>query len=209
MAKKSKSTDTAFDVPVEKKRHMPWAKTPAMYIAGQAEIDEVDVTASAMEKKWGVDRLRLLVGVELREKFDRQRFLFNKAIWHGDLEDVRTQSKRMIAAWRALDRKATEEGAGGLSPDVWEIGLPDGSVAAIVRDNGDARHVLAEGRKLTVYTVEEVGRLIHALPAVMKAKESFPGATVTASRVSIGDPLNEIGGGDFDIDDPLPEQIGL
>ena len=42
-----------------------------------------------MEAKWGCDRLRLLVGPELREKFDRQRYLLNQAIWHGDLEAVR------------------------------------------------------------------------------------------------------------------------
>ena len=188
---------------------MPWSQTPAMYIAGQAEIDEVDIVASGMEKRWGVDRLRLLVGAELREKFDRQRFLFNKAIWHGDLEEVRQQSRRMIAAWRALDRKATENGAEGVSPSVWEIPLPDGSVAALVRENGDVRHVMAENRLVQVYTVEEIGRLIHALPTVMKAKEVFPGATVTASRVNIPDQLNEISAGDFGLDDPLPASMGL
>ena len=209
MIKKAGSKKMAESEPVVKARHMPWSQTPGMYMAGQAEIDEVDIVARDMERRWGVDRLRLLVGVELREKFDRQRFLFNKAIWHGDLQEVREQCRRMIAAWRALDRKATESGAGSLSPDVWEIGLPDGSVAALVRDNGDARHVVAEGRFVNVYTTDEIGRLIHALPTVMAIKETFKGATVTASRVSIDDPLNAVSAGDFGIDDPLPEFIGL
>lgn len=209
MVKKSGSKDTAWNHTAGGARHMPWAATPAMYIGGQAEIDEVDIVASAMEKKWGVDRLRLLVGVELREKFDRQRFLFNKAIWHGDLEDVRQQSRRMIAAWRALDRKATEMGAEGLSPVVWEIPLPDGTVAALIRENGDTRKIKSDGRQMLVFTVEEIGRLIHALPTVMAVKETFNGATITASRVNIADPLNEVSAGDFDLDDPLPASIGL
>lgn len=211
MAKKSGSKDTAFDPPVAKSAHMPWAATPAMYIGGQAEIDEVDIVASAMDKKWGVDRLRLLVGVELREKFDRQRFLFNKAIWHGDLEEVRQQARRMIAAWRALDRQATEKGADGLAPEVWEVALPDGRVAALVRTNGDAKLVnkVVDKRSVVVYTIEEIARLIHALPTVMQIKETFQGATVTASRINIADPLNEVSAGDFDLDDPLPASIGL
>ena len=209
MAKKPKQNDTAFDPPVAKSAYMPWAMTPAMYISGQAEIDEVDLTAVQMEKKWGVDRLRLLVSVDMREKFDRQRFLFNKAVWHGDLEEVRQQARRMIAAWRALDRQATEKGADSLAPEVWEVALPDGRVAALVRDNGDAWRVTANGRYVVVYTVEEIGRLIHAMPTVMSIKETFKGATVTKSRVSITDPLTGVSAGDFGLDDPLPESIGL
>jgi hypothetical protein len=209
MVKKAGSKNMASDAPAVKSAHMPWAQTPGMYIAGQSEIDEVDLTAREMESKWGVDRLRLLVGVEMREKFDRQRFLFNKAIWHGDLEDIRQQSKRMIAAWRALDRKATEKGVQGLSPDVWEVALPDGKVAALVRSNDDAGHVVADGRYLVVYTLAEVARLIHALPTVMAIKETFKGATVTKSRVNVADPLNEISAGDFGLDDIMPESIGL
>ena len=41
-----------------------------------------------------------------REKFDRQRYLVNQAIWHGELEDVRRETGRMVNAWLALDRVA-------------------------------------------------------------------------------------------------------
>jgi hypothetical protein len=83
-----------------------WARTPGTYIAGRAYIDGADETAAEMEAKWGCDRLRLLVGPELREKFDRQRYLLNQAIWHGELEAVRRESGRMVMAWQALDRAA-------------------------------------------------------------------------------------------------------
>ena len=68
-----------------------WASTPGTYVAGQANIDGVDKVAIEMEKKWGCDRLRLLVSTEMREKFDRRRYLFNAAVCHGDLRVVAVQ----------------------------------------------------------------------------------------------------------------------
>src|ERR1700761_9713547 len=103
-----------------------WARTNGTYIAGRAHIDGADETACEMEAKWGADRLRLLVSPELREKFDRQRYLLNQAIWHGDLEQVRRESGRMVSAWLALDRAATTAGQQPLSPQVWEVPLEDG-----------------------------------------------------------------------------------
>ena len=102
-------------------------------------IGEADRLASEMEQVWGVGRLRLLVSPHLREKFDRQRYLFNQAIWHGDLEAVRTQSARLIAAWVALDKFAVGADEPSLSPEVWEVRLEDGTVAAIVRSPEEAR----------------------------------------------------------------------
>ena len=84
-----------------------WARSHGTYIAGRAYVDGADQTASEMEAKWGADRLRLLVSSEWREKFDRQRYLFNQAIWHGELEDVRREANRMTTAWLTLDRVAT------------------------------------------------------------------------------------------------------
>ena len=84
-----------------------WQQSAGMFIAGQEHVDEMDLTVIEMERKWGVDRLRLLVGVELREKFDRQRYLTNQAIWFGDLESVKRETARMVKAYQALDRAAT------------------------------------------------------------------------------------------------------
>jgi hypothetical protein len=168
-----------------------WATSPGTYLAGQAAIDEADLAAGEMETKWGTDRLRLLVSLELREKFDRQRYKLNQAIWHGDLEAVRRECARTITAWRTLDQAAMAAGKEILAPEVWEIDV-DGYVVAIVRDGLDARAVKPEGRKVVVYTLEEIARLITAMPAIMKAKETWPGATVTASRRTIDDPLLSI-----------------
>lgn len=169
-----------------------WQQSAGMFIAGQEHVDEMDLTVIEMERKWGVDRLRLLVGVELREKFDRQRYLTNQAIWFGDLELVKRETARMVKAYQALDRAATEAGKTGVKPEVWEVALPDGSVAAIVRTNTEAFAVNREGRHARVFTLDEIGRLIHGFPEIAKAKEVWPGVEVTAARTNIRDPLGSI-----------------
>ena len=156
-----------------------------------------------MERVWGVGRLRLLVDPPLREKFDRQRFLFNQAIQNGDLEAVRRESARMIAAWRTLDGAAQAAGKQPLAREVWEVALTDGSVAAIVPDAVHAVQVVAEGRKLAVYTLDEIARLLSEYRAIVATKLSFPGATVTAVR-SIGDPLDAFPDAKISLDDPVP-----
>ena len=188
-----------------------WARSHGTYLAGRAYLDEADQTAAEMEAKWGADRLRLLVGPELREKFDRQRYLLGQAIWHGELEAVRRESMRMVKAWLALDAGAVAAGKAPLDPMVWEIAVradpigddptPHHFVAAIVPDNDHAHRVIAEGRHVVVYTLEEIGRLLAALPTVAKAKQTFPGAAVTAVRRSVDDPLTAI----HDDSEPLDE----
>lgn len=186
-----------------------WARTNGTYIAGRAYLDGADETACEMETKWGADRLRLLVSPELREKFDRQRYLLNQAIWHGDLEDVRTQSGRMVKAWQALDREATAAGKTTLAPGVWEIGLADGRVAAIVQNDHDAHAVNAQGRQVVVYTLEEIGRLLSAYPDIAVAKAVFPGATITSINRTVTDPLDAIADTAEGLDDELNDPIGF
>lgn len=175
-----------------------------MFLAGRASIDEADKVAIELERKWGAGRLRVLVGVDLREKFDRQRYLFNQAIWHGDLEAVKRESARMVNAWRALDKLAAEGGHVPLDPDVWEVCLSDGSVAAIVQDAAAAHHVVHEDRRVQVYTLEEIGRLLDGYPGLAKVKATFPGATVTAIRQNVTDPLDTIEDSKASLDDEIP-----
>ena len=89
-----------------------WDQSHGTYISGRAALDGVDQAAVEMERKWGCDRLRLLVSRELREKFDRQRYKLAAAIHHGELIDVQRESGRMLLAWSALDAVAD----GGGSP---------------------------------------------------------------------------------------------
>lgn len=201
MATKPKPVDTR---PLGDERS--WARTHGTYISGRAYLDGADETAAEMESKWGVDRLRLLVGPELREKFDRQRYLLNQAIWHGDLEAVRRESGRMVIAWQALDRTALAAGKQPLAPQVWEVALADGSVAAIVPDATHARAVNADGRQVAVYTLEEIARLLAAYPQLAEAKLTFPGAVITEIRPrSVEDPLDAIWDSKADLNDEMPD----
>lgn len=181
-----------------------WANHHATYLAGRACVDEADALAAEMEAKWGCGRLRLLVAPETREKFDRQRYLFNRAIWHGELEDVRRESGRMVKAWRACDRLAVEAGAKAADRQAMEVTLADGTVAAIVPDNARAGLVVAEGRAVSVYTLAEIGRLLSGYPELAKVKEAWPGAKVVAVRKDVDDPLETIGDTQEPLDDPLP-----
>jgi hypothetical protein len=186
-----------------------WQNSVGTYIAGSEHVDEMDLVAVEMERKWGVDRLRLLVPLDLREKFDRQRYLVNQAIWHGDLEAIKRETGRMVKAYRALDAAAQSAGKQPISADVWEIPLPDGTVAALVKTNAEAHKVVSEGRKVSVYTIDEIGRLIAGFPAIVKAKEVFEGAQITAVRTNITDPLQGVATSEFGLDDDVGEIFEL
>jgi hypothetical protein len=189
---------TATTVP-----NMPWAQSHGMYLAGRSELDAADKLAADMETKWGCGRLRLLVSAELREKFDRQRLKLNHALWHGTLDDVKREAPRMCAAWRALDRAATEAGAEPLDPRVIECTLTDGSVAVIVPDNDAAHLVRANDRRCVVYTAEEIARLLDGYPDLAKIKDAFPGSTVERVKRSIDDPLDSLPTGEL-ANDEIP-----
>jgi hypothetical protein len=166
-----------------------WASTYGTQLSGQAAIDGADHAAITMENKWGAGRLRLLVPVELRERFDRQRFLFNAAVWRGDLEELQREAKRMTAAWMALDRAAEAAGALKLDPLVWEVAMADGTVVALVRCPEDVS-IATQGRQLVVYTLDEIATMLANYREVTKAKEIIPGAVVEAIRRTINDPLD-------------------
>ena len=194
----------SFGIPVARMEVPPWQETVGMFISGQAEVDELDLVAIEMERRWGCGRLRLLVDVPLREKFDRQRYLLNQALWHGELQDVITQARRMIAAWRALDRAAVAAGKAELDTEVWEVAMPSGAVAAIVRDPHQAGKVTAQDRAVRVYTLDEIGHLIEGFPEILAAKQIFLGATVERVRTRVTDPLDAVPNSKVPIDDTLP-----
>jgi hypothetical protein len=212
MAKKTKALayDNGIVVDVDAGPSRTWATSPGMYLAGRAAIDEADKAAAECEQRWGVGRLRLLVSVPMREKFDRQRYLLNQAIWHGDLEAVRRESARMVRAWHALDQTAEELGAAYAPGEVWEATFSDGTVVAIVRTSADAHKVIADGRKVAVYTMEEVTKLLEANSLVTRVKAAFPGATVEKATPVPSDPLNAFSDSRAELDkawdegDPIP-----
>lgn len=175
-----------------------WKRNQSTYVYGRSFLDGADQLAHDMEAKWGVGRLRLLVDPDLRARFDSQRAKLNRAIWHGDLEDVKREAGRMCNAWHVLDEQAEAGGAPRLSPDVWEVALPNGAVAALVKNAAHAHAVVAQGRRVDVFTLDEIANLISGFPEIVKVKASFPGAEVV--RVGpITDPLQS-----EEFDDEIP-----
>ena len=178
--------------------------TYGTYLSGQAAIDGADAVAIEMERRWGAGRLRLLVDTPLREKFDRQDLLYRQAIHHGTLEELQRQATRMIAAYRGLNLAAETVGAPKLSPVVWEVALADGTVAAIVRSYADGVEINRE-RRMVVYTLEEIGRMLDNYRQVVDTKLVFPGAeVVTIRRQNIEDPLQGVPDG-ASLDDPIDD----
>jgi hypothetical protein len=156
------------------------AMAPSAYRI-RSMIDGLDQVALAMERKWGVGRLRLLVSDFLRAKFDEQKDRLDAALQSGEERFVAAQVEGMRRAWQALDRAAHEAGTSPLAPQVWECVLPStGEILSLVRSAEEAHHITREGR---VFTVAEVALLIEALgDGVLNIKQKFPGATVTGIR---------------------------
>jgi hypothetical protein len=169
-----------------------WDKSIGTYLTGQASIDGADATAIECEAYWGCGRLRLLVDENLRAKFDRQRFLYSTAIQTGELADVQREAARMTLAWRTLDIQARATGHRSRPPEVWEVTLPDGTVALLARTVEDLKAIEPGGRRCAAYTLDEIGHLLAGFPALAKAKQTWPGAEVTVVRTRIEDPLNAI-----------------
>jgi hypothetical protein len=182
---------------------MSWDATHGSYLAGRSHLDGVDHLAAQMELYWGTDRLRLLVPPELREKFDRQRYRLQRAREGGTLDSIVEECRRATTAHNTLHAAAVAAGAMPLPATVWETVLADGTVAAIVQDDSTARDVVKDGRGISVWTLAEIARLIDGHGAVVKAKLTFPGASVVAVRKSVADPLQDIPH-PGDLDDPMP-----
>ncbi|MDQ6434566.1 hypothetical protein RB623_10960 [Mesorhizobium sp. LHD-90] len=147
------------------------------------ELDRLDALARAMERKWGIGRLPLLVSEQLAEKFFRQFRKTNEALKSPDPRPAIEQIGRMITAWSVLDAEADRLGAPELRPCVIEAQMSDGTVIAIVRDKDEAGVVHHDGRAVQVYAASEIARLVEAWPEIVKVKETWPGATVQPARI--------------------------
>lgn len=172
-------------------------RSPADTDAIGAAIVGLDRDARALERRWGVGRLIVLADDLLRERFLRQRRKLDQAILdESPAREVIEHVEATRRGWQALERAALAAGHQPTPPDVWEVRLSDGSVVAIVHDRADASIVAADGRRLTVYTLDEIGRLIERFPQIVQAKRTFPGASIEAIRTR--EPI------DWDRGDDLP-----
>lgn len=171
---------------------------------GRAARDGVFAAVTDTDRRWGVGRLRLLLTVELRERFDRQWAKFNVAHNSGGLPELLAECTRTLAALEYCNNWAEEKAHEKLDPTwVFESRMPDGAVLMVCQDASAASLVragaMAAGRRVLVYDMGEVARLIHGLSPVSSAKAVFPGATVeevrtpvTAPEVWLDDPDDDV-----------------
>lgn len=151
--------------------------------------DGVDQAVRQAEAKWGVDRLAFLVTNETRERFYRQQNRWRTALenaWNArppipmpTEQALRAASGGMVRAWAALDAEAVANGHAALSAVVWEVKTKEGLVA-FVQTTAEALS-LGTDRYRAVFTTDEIGALIDALP-VLGLKAEFPGAQVQRPR---------------------------
>ena len=149
----------------------------------KASLDRLDAVASAMERKWGMDRLPKLVDAPLAVRFRSQAERLDEAIRVDASAAISAHAGAMLRAWNALDAAAINAGWKPIAPAIWETVLPEtGEIIAIVRD-ADEAFALAKERQGAVWTLAEVAIAIEAFgDTVRAAKEAFPGAEVTAVR---------------------------
>jgi len=142
----------------------------------------LDNIASAMERKWGVNRLPLMVSPATAERFAHFRDKLNTAIQENHPQsDIDAAAGIVARGWHALDREATERGAYPLPPACYEIDLTaEGrGVVAIAADDHAAHGLLLqaahERRAVEVWTLAEVARLLHEHHLAGAAKREFAG----------------------------------
>ena len=147
-------------------------------------IKSLDETASAMERKWGNDRLPKLVSAETAAKFGSAKAKLDQAIKDGDEEAVVKKASVLQKGWKAMDTEAFNHGAATLADlgdDTIHHSHPEnGRRYMIVREHGVSEAV--DGAK--VYSLDEVCRVLDKFNlstggAVDKAKQLFPGAEVS------------------------------
>jgi len=153
----------------------------------QDALFKYDEVVSAIELKWGVDRLPWIVGTELRGRFEAQMDRLNKAI--EDQRDVEHQVEVTLRGVAALEAAAIAAGRQPLTGEYIEGRMPDGKPLAVVPNGYEAVKVKRENRDMMVFTVDEVGRVLaewlkehQARNLVENVKDIFAGAEVESIK---------------------------
>ena len=140
----------------------------------------LDNIAAAAERKWGVDRLPLMVSPATRERFDHFKAKLDTTIQqHHPQPDIDAAAAIVARGWQAMDKEATERGAFPLPPACFEVDLTSegrGIVAIAPDEHAAAGLLLAashERRTVEVWTLAEVGRLLRDHHMVGAVKREF------------------------------------
>lgn len=187
-------------------------RTPADHDRFRAALAPVDEAFRASEQRWGVGRLERLVSALTLAAYKRGWDAYREALDAGDGAALEIVGPKMVAALAFMDAEATRAGHEPLSVVTWETPLSNGTVLVIVRTQAEASAVLRalngqvdpdgqlppdlallvrqqhEGRRLVVWTMAEIGRLLEASIAPSATKETWPGAVIIGGTTWAGTP---------------------
>ena len=156
-------TDTSLGCPVRK-----------VSASKLSELEDLDCVVFEIEKTWGVDKLRLEVGDELRARFDAQLKKLNAAIIKNDTPKIKKAASAMRRAWWALDGTARAEGKKPAGEAVWVGKHPSGETVCIYTT---AASIVDIAEHPSAFHVSELVKFIPA--EVLKVKKTFPGSKVS------------------------------
>lgn len=150
-------------------------------------LSQLDEVANQMERRWGINRLPLLVTPATAAKFKAAADALDTFNDHGALPGwaPTPEALRAVVArgWQAMDAEATAAGAEPMGEAFAEAEWAPGRFFAIARDDAHKQalvlRVKAEKRDVCIFSVQEVGQLIASIPDVARICELFPGAYIT------------------------------
>jgi len=166
----------------------------ATYRKIQNYLTEYDRVVSEYERRWGIERLPLLVSPELRDRFWQQIDKLNDAIHRDAPNDVEHHVAVTLRAYAALEKEAIAMGGVEIGDDVWTAEV-DGKVVAVVRDVHAVGGIKKEMPDALVYCVQEVAAILakwsEQNKLVADVKDVFPGAVVTDVKSTMKDKLDD------------------
>lgn len=149
---------------------------PAWWDRYQSVMVEHDHAVRAIELRWGIGRLAMLVSETTRMRFRKGMDQWQAALRALDLDEIERLAPLIRQALAYMEREARAAGHTELSPVVWETQRDDGTVLAVVRTLEEAAAVAAEGREVEIWALSEIARV---LPRSIGAiKQTIPGARV-------------------------------
>lgn len=183
--------------PSRKQVQMTQAAYAPVGVTQTSMLESLDQCAHAMERKWGIGKLRLLVSEDLRSRFDAQAEKLNAALESGQRDLMDVQAEGMKRAWAALDKAAETAGQKPVTAEIWEVRLPKSNrTVAIVRSSEDALCVATPERE--TWTLGEISHLIeHAGHLVGDIKRTFPSAEIKQIHGKANEPFDWSKGDDI------------
>lgn len=162
--------------------------------APSKRIDEVELLyqkvafmRDEVNRRWGHERLKKLVPVDWRLRFEQAELRFSLAGQDRNLKAMREQAESVEKGWAKLEQLATEAGHTPLAPEVWSIYDQFGKRCYLVLNSEHRDSVPEDGGY--VLTLDEIAKFIPK--EISKIKSAFSGTKVEhyEEREDFNDPI--------------------